>query len=99
MSRDSSSAKKKVDPFKTKKTKSTPSQASDTVTPPDKVRQAIDSFREAQDQYKHFEGEMTLHKDEIMNFSTEEFSKRLLNGLNGSFKLMGDETMVTYVVM
>lgn len=93
------SAAKKVDPFKTKKSKTPAANANDTVTPPAEVAAAIDSFREAQDQYKHYEGEMTIYKDQIMNYSTEEYTKRLLNGMNGSFKILGEETMVTYVVM
>jgi hypothetical protein len=98
MAKDSA-ASKKVDPFKTKKTKTPASSANDTVTPPTAIAQSIDSFREAQDQYKHFEGEMTIYKDQIMSYSTEEHAKRLLNGMNNSFKILGEETMVTYVVM
>lgn len=98
MSRDSA-ARKKVDPFKTRKTKTPAPDANDTLTPPESIAQAIDSFREAQDQYKHFEGEMTLYKEPILNYTTEEYAKRLLNGMNGSFKVLGEETMVTYVVM
>jgi hypothetical protein len=93
------SAAKKIDPFKTKKTKTPVSKAADAVTPPDEIAKAIDSFREAQDQYKHFEGEMTIHKDQILNFSNTEYAKRLLSGMDGSFKIMGEETTVTYVVM
>lgn len=92
-------SKNKVDPFKTRKTKTPTPDANDTLTPPDEIAQAIDSFREAQDQYKHFEGEMTLYKDPILNYSTEQYAKRLINGINGSFKILGEETMVTYVVM
>ncbi len=90
---------KKVDPFKTRKTKVETSQSSDTITPPAEIAAAIDAFREAQDQAKHFEGEATIHKDVILNYSEHEYSKRLLNGMNSSFKILGDETMVTYVVM
>jgi len=90
---------KKVDPFKTKKSKTPSATASDTVTPPEAIATAIDSFREAQDQYKHFEGEMTIYKDQIMNFSTDEYTRRIFNGMPGSFKILGEETMVTYVVM
>ena len=99
MSKAAAANKKKVDPFKTRKTKTPPPDANDSLTPPEEVAQAIDSFRAAQDQYKHYEGEMTLYKDTILNYSTEEYSKRLLNGVNGSFKVLGEETMVTYVVM
>lgn len=91
--------KKKVDPFKTKKTKTEVTNASDTISPPPEVAEAIDAFREAQDQAKHFEGEATIHKDTILRYSEEEYVKRLLNGKNKSFKVLGEETMVTYVVM
>ena len=90
---------KKVDPFKTRKVKTEAPVAGDTITPPADVAEAIDKFREAQDQAKHFEGEATIHKDTILSYSEEEYVKRLLNGKNTSFKVLGDETMVTYVVM
>jgi hypothetical protein len=90
---------KKVDPFKTKKTKSDATRAGDTISPPKDVAAAIDAFRECQDQAKHFEGEATIHKNLILSYSEEEYVKRLLNGKNTSFKVLGEETMVTYVVM
>ena len=90
---------KKVDPFKTRKTKTPETTDSDTITPPEEVAAAIDNFRDCQDQAKHFEGEATIQKDTIMRYSTEEFTKRVFNGMNRSFKILGAETMVTYVVM
>jgi hypothetical protein len=90
---------KRVDPFKTRKTKEPTAEAGDTISPPTEIAEAIDAFREAQDQAKHFEGEMTIHKNTILGFSEEEYVKRLLSGKNKSFKILGDETMVTYVVM
>lgn len=92
-------AKKKVDPFKTKKNKTEVSDASDTLSPPQEVAEAIDAFRECQDQAKHFEGEATIHKNTVLNYSENEYVKRLLSGKNTSFKVLGEETMVTYVVM
>jgi hypothetical protein len=91
--------KSPVHPFKTRKTKTETSKAGDTVTPPTEVARAVDAFREAQDQMKHFEGEMTIQKDVILSYAEPEYCKRLLNGMNQSFKVLGDETMVTYVVM
>lgn len=91
-------AKKGVDPFKTKKTRTLAAKVNDTVTPPADVAEAIDEFRAAQEQAKHFEGEATVHKDKILAFSHGEYARRLLNGVNSSFKILGDETMVTYVV-
>ncbi len=92
--------KKKADPFKTRKTKTESAKAAgDTLTPPAEVMEAIDAFREAQDQAKHFEGEATIHKNTILDYATEEYAKRLHSGKNKSFKVLGDETMVTYVVM
>lgn len=90
---------KKVDPFKTKKAKTEGLDASDTLSPPADVAEAIDAFRECQDQAKHFEGEATIHKNTILNYSENEYVKRLMGGKNSSFKILGEETMVTYVVM
>lgn len=92
-------AAKKIDPFKTKKSKEETSAASDTLSPPAEVAEAIDAFRECQDQAKHFEGEATIHKNVVLSYSEAEYSKRLHSGKNGSFKVLGEETMVTYVVM
>ncbi len=85
--------------FKTRKSREPEAQGSDTLTPPKAVAEAIDLFREAQEQAKHYEAEATIHKDEIVNYSQHEYSKRLIKGKGGSFKLMGDQSMVTYVVM
>ncbi len=90
---------KKVDPFKTKKSRTTKATENDTVSPPPEIAEAIDAFRECQEQAKHFEGESMVHKDKILDFCHEEFSKRAVNGDNKSFKVLGDETMVTYVAM
>lgn len=90
--------KKKVDPFKTRQSKLPESKANDTVTPPDEVREAIDAFRECQEQAKHFEGEATVHKDAILHYADQEYTKRLLSGIPKSFKILGEETMVTYIV-
>lgn len=89
----------KVDPFKTRKTKTDAPTANDTVTPPKAVAQAIDQFRECQEQAKHFEAEATIHKNEILEFTEKEYTERLMNGLEKSFKVLGEETMVTYVIM
>ena len=95
----SKSTAKKVDPFKTKKTKTEASDASDTISPPKEVAEAIDAFRECQDQAKHFEGEATIHKDKIVEYCQDSYIERLTNGQGGSFKVLGDETMVTFVTM
>src|ERR1700757_2716512 len=99
MAKPAAKTAKRTDPFKTRKTKSEEKAAGDTLTPPAEIAQAIDAFREAQDQAKHFEGEATIYKDQILSYSEEEYVKRLLNGKDKSFKVLGDETMVTYVVM
>jgi hypothetical protein len=99
MAKATAKTAKRTDPFKTRKTKSEEKAAGDTLTPPTEIAQAIDAFREAQDQAKHFEGEATIHKNAILGYSEEEYVKRLLSGKNKSFKVLGDETMVTYVVM
>lgn len=94
-----SAKSKKSDPFKTRKAKTETVAAGDTLSPPKEVAEAIDAFREAQDQAKHFEGEATIHKNTILNFAENEYVKRLMSGKNSSFKVLGEETMVTYVVM
>jgi len=99
MAKTAAKTAKRTDPFKTRKTKTEEKAAGDTLTPPAEIAHAIDAFREAQDQAKHFEGEATIHKNAILAFSEEEYVKRLLSGKNKSFKVLGDETMVTYVVM
>lgn len=91
--------KPKGDPFKTRKTREPEPQAGDTLTPPPSVARAIDLFREFQEQAKHFEGEATVQKDIIVEYSQGEYTKRVLNGMNRSFKVLGDTSMVTYVVM
>lgn len=88
---------RKIDPFKTRKVREAPAQEADTVTPPKDVARHIDEFRAAQEQAKHFEGEATIHKDAVMAYSNAEFTKRLFNGMDGSFKILGEESMVTYV--
>jgi hypothetical protein len=93
------SASKKSDIFKTRKTREPEAEAGDTITPPEEIAQAIDAFRDAQEQAKHFEGEATVHKDAINDYSLKEYSKRVLKGKARSFKLMGEQSMVTYVVM
>jgi hypothetical protein len=89
---------KKVDPFKTRKSKAVQEKGADTLTPPAEIAQAIDSFRECQEQAKHFEGEATIYKDKVLAYCKEEYTKRHLKGQGGSFKVLGDETMVNYVI-
>lgn len=90
---------KKADFFKTRRTREPDQEAGDTITPPEAIKQAIDAFRDAQEQAKHFEGEATVHKDVVLDYSRREYTKRVLKGKNRSFKLLGDQSMVTYVVM
>ena len=85
--------------FKTRKTREPEADAGDTLTPPAPIAQAIDAFREAQEQAKHFEGEATVQKDMVLEYSQREYTKRVLKGKNRSFKILGEQSMVTYVVM
>jgi hypothetical protein len=94
-----SSTAKKADIFKTRKTREPEAEAGDTITPPAEIARAIDSFRDAQEQAKHFEGEATVQKDAINDYSLREYSKRAMKGKSRSFKLLGEQSMVTYVVM
>ncbi len=91
-------AAKKIDPFKMKKTKSAPTKAGEPLTPPEEIMEAIDSFRECQDQAKHFEGEATVYKDTVVNYCVEEFCRRALTGKIAPFKVLGGETMVNFII-
>ena len=89
----------KKDPFKTKKSKAEETQVSDTVAAPAEISEIIDQFRDAQEQAKHYEAEATVHKDAILNFAKNIYSQRARSGLSKSFKINGDQSIVTYVVM
>ncbi len=89
---------KKSDPFKTRKTKVETKDQAEVLSPPKDVAEAIDRFRESQEQAKHFEGEAMIYKDKILDYSRELFCKRLFQGFSQSFKIASDESMVTYIV-
>src|SRR4051794_9816801 len=93
------STETKRDFFKTRKSREPEPQVGDTITPPAEISRAIDEFRDAQEQAKHFEAEATLHKDAINDYSRREYAKRVVKGKSRSFKLLGEQSMVTYVVM
>ena len=92
---------KKPDPFKVRKSKTeiASQTPTDTVTPPEEIAAAIDAFRDAQEQAKHFEGEATVHKNQVVEYSQLEYAKRSFTGKTKSFKLLGEQSMVTYIVM
>lgn len=92
------STAKKIDPFKTAKTRKTTGSKMETVKPPEAIAQAIDSFRKATEQAKHFQGEATVYKEAITEFSQKEYAKRAQNGKTTNFKLSGTESMATYIV-
>jgi hypothetical protein len=86
-------------PFKTKRSSNPAVKQPDNVlTPPGKVAEAVDAFREALDQAKYYEGEATVHKNTILDFASEQFARRLFAGESGGFKVQGAETMAMYVV-
>lgn len=89
----------KKDPFKTKQSRSVSVEVSDSIDAPPQLREAIDQFRDAQEQAKHHEAQATALKDSILSFARDLYSQRARSGLPGSFKINGDEAMVTYVVM
>ena len=91
--------KSKNDPFKTRSSKDEVPSASGSLNPPPEISEAIDQFRQNQDQAKHFEGQATIYKDQVQNWAFEQFLSRSLAGVKGSFKVEGDESMVTYVTM
>jgi hypothetical protein len=91
---------KSIDPFRTRKTRrETQPAVSDTMTPPHNIAAAIDALREAQDQARFFEGEVTVHKNEVLTFAEEIYGKRLASGNNESFKILGEDSIVTYVIV
>lgn len=90
----------KDDLFKVRKTKadiSTPKNA-DYIVPPDEIKSAIDSYRAAQDQAKHYEGEATVYKDTIIEYAASEYAKRAFSGDVKGFKMNGEEASVHYIV-
>jgi len=90
---------KKVDPFKTRKSREPEAVAGDVLTPPEDVARAVDAFRDLQEQAKHFEGEATVQKDIVLGYGQAEYGKRVLKGMNRSFKILGEQSMVTFVAM
>ncbi|WP_141733542.1 hypothetical protein [Oligoflexus tunisiensis] len=97
-SRSVGSSEAPKDPFKTKKSRVPTRQAENVLTPPEDVAEAVDAFRAAQDQAKFYEGEATVHKNTILNYAAEEYSRRLFTGEGSGFKIQGVETMAMYVV-
>lgn len=89
---------RKVEPFQTRKTKEPAATTVDTVTPPQDVQKAVDLFRENQGQAKHFEGEATIYKDKILSFSIEEYCNRAFRGQKKSFKILGQESIVNFII-
>lgn len=89
--------KAKIDPFKTRKVQEADTRTNDTITPPADVAAAIDQFRECQEQSKHFDGEATIHKDLVVKFAQQEYARRVTNGIDSSFKILGNDTMVTFI--
>lgn len=85
--------------FKTRKTREAEPVAGDVIDAPEEIAEAIDAFREAQDQAKYFEGEATVQKNAINDYSLKEYAKRVFKGKGKSFKLKGNENLVTYIVM
>ena len=92
-------AESKKDPFKTRKTRATLKAEDQKVEAPEAIKEAIDRFRDYQDQSKHYDGEATIFKDEILEFAQGEYAKRFFNGQEKSFRVDGNEAGVTYVVM
>src|SRR5690349_5304912 len=89
----------KIDPFRTRSTKVEVVRSTDALTPPAAVARAVDLFREAQDQLKHYEGEVSIHKEVVASYGEEEHARRLLHGTNRSFRVLGEESAATFVVV
>jgi hypothetical protein len=90
-------AKKTVNPFKVAKTKKTASKTS-AVAAPEEVQAAVAEYKEAQEQMKHYEGLMNIHKDAILSFAKPYHAKKNFAGCKKGFKILGkDESMTSYV--
>jgi hypothetical protein len=85
-------------PFKTKRSTETQPKTENILVPPQDVAEAVDAFREAQDQAKFFEGEATVHKNKVLDYAQDEYAKRLHKGTDSGFKIQGIETVAMYVV-
>ena len=94
---DSAKSKGK-DPFRTRRSKKETGAEPDTIEVPAEIAEAIDAFRECQEQAKHYEGEATVYKNSILDFARGVFAKRAMNGQDKSFKLLGGDSMVTFVI-
>lgn len=90
-------AKANIDPFKIRQTE--PARAApDVVKAPEEIAKHVDAFREAATQAKHFEGQATPHKDAVYDFAKAEFARRAMAGKAGSFKILGEEEAVLFVI-
>jgi hypothetical protein len=87
-----------INPFKVRSSSDKGSRKSDAVDVPFEVAQAIDGFREAMEQSKHFAGEAEVHKEAVLSFARGQYARRAMAGSTEGFKLLGDQSMVTYVV-
>lgn len=85
-------------PFKTKRTSEAPQGVENILVPPEDVAEAVDAFREAQDQAKYFEGEASVHKNKVLDYAQDEYAKRMFGGIDSGFKIQGVETVAMYVV-
>ena len=93
-------ATKKIDPFKVKSSKTgTARPKAGQVKTPDDIASAVDSYREAQDKVKHFEGEAAMYKDTILAYTKSEYCRRALDGDTANFKVSGKVAQAMYIVM
>ena len=86
----------KTSPFKVQKSKAAKADTASLIAPK-KIAKNIDSFREYQDQAKHYESLAAAHKVEIVVYAKKNYSERIMNGQGGSFKIIGEESQVTWV--
>lgn len=92
------SAAPKNNPFKTRKKRESPKAESNTIEAPEDIAQAIESFRECQEQAQHFEGEAVVFKNKIMNYAQEQYIQKAFKGDADSIKITCAENMVSYIV-
>lgn len=92
--------KKKInDPFTVVKTngKKNGSSKLEEVKTPKSLQKRIDEFNEINEQMKSLKGEQTACKNDIQEFSLNEYAKRSVDGKVSNFKLQGENSHVTFI--
>jgi hypothetical protein len=90
--------KKKIDPFKIKKTRN--KDDIESIKPPPEVAVAVDRFNASHELVRHHMSELSVQREIIMNYALDTHSQRLTDeDKNRSFKILGVEKTVTFVAV